>query len=643
LRAFLRQHLGSLQARLLLLALLPALLSSFLFALYILHRSEGEAEQGLLRNGRDLAGQLAEMAAFDAFSGDVTTLKNLLHRNLDSHGAAAIGLINASGEWWLIAGNHAALPGTVPEARSEWRGQQQGHAYFYFSRPLGMSQSGRNDPYIQGLLSLSAIGKVVVVLDEHPITRARRESLTAILLFLLPLTLLAILLAALMSRRLSVPLHHISQTVERIAAGNLSSRLPDKVSICSNEIGLLARGVNEMANALQSGHELLEQRIETATAGLLDQKQAAEAAVRAKSKFLAAASHDLRQPLHALTLLVSALKEKVPQGELSQLANHIDASAAAMGGMLNGLLDLSRLDAGVIEARTECFPLNRVLDAIAAQFAPVARDKGLSLRIRRTRLAVNSDPLLLERILINLVSNAIRYTQRGRVIVGVRRAAGNRVQLRVLDTGLGIASEFHERIFEEYFQIDNPERHRAKGLGLGLAIVAREARLLGSQILVRSVPERGSCFSVELPRCEYTRERHEEEYHPPHVSGERPLIALIDDDELILSAMAALLDEWGMDVAPGNNAETLLEDLISLERMPDAILSDYRLPGPLDGIGVIAFLRHHLDEELPAAVITGDTAPETIAAINASCLTLLHKPIKPARLRAFLNHAIKKP
>lgn len=628
-----RALLGSLQARLLGLALLPVLVSSLLFAVYDIHTTVLSAEARLVQQGRDMVGQLAEVAAFDLFSGNIATLRTLIDHARTTQNAAAIGLSDAQGRWWLTSGRNELLDRqALTRAMPEWN---QG-GYLYFSRPVGMNQASSADPYLEGVLGLNALGRVVVVMDPERVTMARNDSLRTLSLFLFPLLALTVALAWWSSRRIGGPLHAITQVVRNLAAGHLLART---VPQASGEVGQLEVDVNEMADALQAGHERLEQGIAEATAELRQQKLAAEAAVGAKSKFLAAASHDLRQPLHALTLLASALKDKAPpSGEMRRLAEHIDASAAAMGSMLNGLLDLSRLEAGVVEVRPVCFPIQRIFDVISRHFTPAAAEKGLLLHVHTSQLAVNTDPLLLERILMNLVSNAIRYTAAGRVVVGLRRS-GEQIRIQVLDTGVGIPAAFQERIFDEYFQLDNPERHRAKGLGLGLTIVAREAELLGCKVEVRSTPGRGSCFCLTLPVCTVSVDDSAEASNSVDTM-DRPLIAMIDDDEIILGAMATLLEEWGMEVAPATGVEELLTDLRVLGRNPDAILSDYRLPGPRDGIAVIAYLREVLGAHIPAAVITGDTGPESIELINASGLTLLHKPLKPARLRAYLNHAL---
>jgi CheY-like chemotaxis protein/anti-sigma regulatory factor (Ser/Thr protein kinase) len=296
-----------------------------------------------------------------------------------------------------------------------------------------------------------------------------------------------------------------------------------------------------------------------------------------------------------------------------------------------------------VETHPECFPLNRVLENVERQFSPLVAVKGLSLSVRTTKAWVYTDPALLERILANLVSNALRYTDTGGVLVGARRVQKEWIRLEVWDTGKGIPPEFQARIFEEYFQLANPERHRDKGLGLGLAIVSRLARLLGSQVQLHSRMDHGSCFNLRFARCHARRL----EQTKPASGGitiplQHALVAFIDDDVTILEAMVEVFDQWGVALAAGEDGDQVRRELEELGRAPDLILSDYRLKDGRTGIEAIATLQEAFGP-LPAALLTGDTAPETIQAIKQSGLPVLHKPLKPAKLRAFLAHLLGKP
>jgi signal transduction histidine kinase len=619
----------SLRARLLVLALLPILLAVGLFAAYFAQRSIAAAQQNLAQHGRETVRQLAEAVAFDLFSGNLPYVKRLLDLETNTRAISALGIAEG-GKWLLVSGRAATLPEREGTTEAIW----QDGTYLYCTFRVGLPASTEQDPYLALEQHNGRHPMMVASLSLVPVTAARTEVLRATLGMAALSLLLALALAWRLSARLSRPLHGISRAVAWLADGRLSVRVEEA---STGELGALEVGINRMAAALELSQQDMERRVKVATRELLAQKEAAEAAVLAKSRFLAAASHDLRQPLHALTLLISALRERVLESEAQRLVAHIDASASALEELLNSLLDLSRLEAGVVEAHPECFPVQRTLDNLARQFAPLAREKGLRLRIHPSACWLRSDPILLERILSNLVSNALRYTARGGVLVGLRRA-GNTVRCEVWDSGRGIPEAFQRRIFEEYFQLDNPERHRDKGLGIGLAIVARLARLLGGEVAVRSTPGRGSRFSFPVTRCQPPthHERQEAKAFVPPLAG--ILVAIIDDDEQILEAMMRLFEQWGVDLAAGGDVEQVREELRELGRVPDLILSDYRLRGWRTGIEAVRILRVAFGEAIPAALITGDTAPETIQAINDSGLALLHKPLKPARLRALLTH-----
>jgi signal transduction histidine kinase len=620
----------SLRFRLLVLAILPMLAVVGLFATYFAQHSIAAAERQLQQEGWDMARQLAEAVAFELFSGNLPYVKRLLDFERNARQAVAVGIAE-EGHWVLVSGSplqlpHLAEPATTTVARN---GRLQ-----HFTYPVGLPSSTEQDPYLELDRNAGRRAVMFVVLSREPVQKTRAQVLQAALGMAGLSLLLALALAWRLSMRLSRPLHDITRTVAQLADGSLARRVPE---VSSGELGILESGVNRMAAALEENQRDLEQRVQTATRELMAQKEAAEAAVLVKSRFLAATSHDLRQPLHALTLLIAALRERTSEGEARRLVEHIDASASALEGLLNALLDLSKLDAGVVEPHTECFPAQRTLDNLSRQFTPQAREQGLRLRIHGSTCWLQSDPILLERILNNLVSNALRYTDRGGVLVGLRRAPGG-VRFEVRDSGRGIPDAFRERIFEEYFQLENPERHRDKGLGLGLAIVSRLARLLGSGVTLESTAGRGSCFRFPVARCQPQEHAVAAEPAAFTLPLAGTLVAFIDDDEQILEAMMQVFEQWGVEMAAGGEVEAVREELRELGRAPDLILSDYRLRGGRSGIDAVRLLREAFGETIPAALITGDTAPETIQAIGSSGLALLHKPLKPAKLRAFMSH-----
>jgi signal transduction histidine kinase/CheY-like chemotaxis protein len=366
---------------------------------------------------------------------------------------------------------------------------------------------------------------------------------------------------------------------------------------------------------------------------LLVQKELAEQANLAKSNFLAAASHDLRQPIHALGLFVGALRgvAMAPEGE--RLIGQIEQSAAAMDGLFSALLDISKLDAGAVEVRPETFEIGALLARICGDFGAEANAKGLRLSALPCTLTVESDPVLLERILRNLVANAVRYTATGRVLAGCRRR-GDTLAVQVWDTGRGIPDAEQERIFGEYYQLGNPERDRTKGLGLGLAIVRRLATLMDCPVQVCSVPGRGSCFEIRVPcaRGEMSAAETSAPEAAPPTRGAK-MIVVIDDERAIREAMTEQLRFWGHEVVTAAGADEAIAMLSAYRGRPDLIICDYRLRGEEDGIEAVARLRADYNETIPAMLITGDTAPDRLREAHASDLTLLHKPVSSAKLK----------
>jgi len=367
-------------------------------------------------------------------------------------------------------------------------------------------------------------------------------------------------------------------------------------------------------------------------------RQSAESANRAKSQFLAAASHDLRQPLHALGLFAAALEEKIRYPEVLSIVNNITASIAALEALFNELLDVSKLDAGVIVPAWTNFPLQPLFDRITAEYGPLAREKKLTLTIMPTRLVVYSDLILLERILHNLVSNAIRYTSTGGVVVGVRRCA-NQARLEIWDTGPGIPEDQQDKVFEEFYQVGNSERDRSKGLGLGLAIVRRLTQLLNHTLHLDSRIAKGSVFRVAAPigRLEKVPQTivAETEEQDDNLSGK--YILLMDDERAVREGMAALLTEWGCRITVVGSIQESMQVVEAGGLIPDLIIADYRLREGVTGADAIRQLQSAYGSNIPGVLITGDTAPDRILEAKASGYYLLHKPVVPGRLRVFLN------
>lgn len=358
----------------------------------------------------------------------------------------------------------------------------------------------------------------------------------------------------------------------------------------------------------------------------------AEQANLAKSKFLAAASHDLRQPIHAQALFLEVLERSELSERQHKVLDSARAAAGASAQMLDTLLDFSRIEAGVIEPQFCAFKLQPLLNKLANELGSLADSKGIVYRSRDTSLATYSDPSLLELILRNLISNAIRYTEQGGVLVACRKR-GNDVIVEVIDTGIGIALEQQAEIFREFHQLGNPERDRQKGLGLGLAIADGLTRSLEHRLTLVSQPGRGSIFRLHAPLAQSGFSEEVDGL----LGGTLPSglldglrVLVIDDDAAVREGMTHLLEDWNCEyrvvegIAEALNAVTLWQ--------PQLIISDYRLRESQTGAQAIKRIREVTGEVAPALLITGDTAPERLREAHESGIPLLHKPVSPYQL-----------
>ncbi len=367
-------------------------------------------------------------------------------------------------------------------------------------------------------------------------------------------------------------------------------------------------------------------------------RDAAEAASRAKSRFLAAASHDLRQPMHALSLFAATLVERLRYPEVRQIADQMQASIVSLTSLFDSLLDISKLDAGTIQTRVVSFRLQELFDNVRRDFSGRATNKGLRFRVVPSEAVVRSDPLLLERIVRNLAANAVNYTKQGGIVIGARRR-GKQMRIEVWDSGPGIPAEEQQRIFEEFYQIANPERDRSKGLGLGLAIVKRLAELLNHPIEVRSEAGRGAVFTVTVPRGVLREEHPVDAASLPadtlRGSAER-VVVLIEDERIIREATQTLLSDWGCKVIASASASDARSQLDQMGRQPDLIIADYRLAGGMTGIDAIQAIRGDAGAGIPAVLITGDAATDYLKQAQEQGYPVLHKPVAPAKLRALI-------
>ena len=361
-------------------------------------------------------------------------------------------------------------------------------------------------------------------------------------------------------------------------------------------------------------------------------RAAAEAANRAKSQLLAAASHDLRQPLHALGLYTAALATRARDSTWQPLVGNVQNAVNALEAQFAQLLDLSQLEAGAHRPERSRVALAPLFARVVAEFRPQAEARGLHLRSVPTRLAVDSDAALLERMLRNLVANAVRYTSRGGIVVGARRR-GPRVSAIVVDTGVGIAPEHGERIFEEFYQVRGgcSTRSTPSGMGLGLAIVRRLARLLSHDVAVVSRVGAGSCFRIDAPRAADAVHAFAaikaDVARAGRASLEGTLVAVVDDDPAAIDAMTELFSVWGAEVVGGRDVHDLLDALGRGARYPDLVVADLRLGDGASGVVTVRALRDELGFAVPALIVSGDTSVAAERAARSAGLTLLPKPV----------------
>jgi signal transduction histidine kinase len=434
------------------------------------------------------------------------------------------------------------------------------------------------------------------------------------------------------------PLVRVSNMVKRIGQGNFSV----EESVAKGDPLLeLQSSLNQMANRLAWGRDDLERQVESVTHELRLKKEQAESATLAKSRFLAAASHDLRQPSHALGMFVARLGQLPMDAQMRQLVGNLEISVLALQDLLDALLDLSRLDSGHVQVRMGMVKLNDLLDSVRTAMAPVAHARGLRLQVRPTTHWAQSDPLLLQRMLNNLVINAIRYTERGTVLVACRPCAQRRgVRIEVWDSGIGISPEHHEDIFKEFYQLSQRAGGSNLGMGLGLNIVQRSAHLLGHQISLRSNVGCGTRFAIQMEMAQPAQPGLQALADKPQptlgdIGGLRLL--LIEDNQNVRAAVQDLLQSWGCQVQV---AASLQEALAQLQAhgTPDVILSDYHLGIAENGIDCIQAVRAAAGSAIPACLMSGETHADFLQAVKAADVPLLHKPVRPAKLRSLLRH-----
>jgi two-component system, sensor histidine kinase len=618
---------NKIRSRMLFVAVAPAMLTAVALTLFFLSDRLSRLERDLRDRGQMLALQLAAASEYGLFSGNRDVLENVaaaVHK--DSH-VAAVVIRDADGRVLVQLG--------MARAAETLNSPAEASDYLAINQKVLRPVTQLDDLFSAGsvVASPETLGSVQVVMSRRVVDEVRRGVIgTGTLIFSL-VTLLAILIARYSAKGIAAPISQISHAVARMGQGEYEARVPARTDI--EELQTLAVGFNQMAEEIADAHGDLQQKIDLATHELAEKRSEAERANIAKSRFLAAASHDLRQPLHALGLFADQLaRRRLPDAD-AVLVKRIVESTEALGDLLDALLDVSRLDAGVMAPKVIAFELDPLLQRISLDFGELAAQKGLRWVVRGSRLWVASDSGMLERVLINLVTNAIRYTAQGTVFLAVRRRGGH-LRIEVRDSGVGIRAEDQELVFSEFVQLDNPERDRRKGLGLGLSIVQRMCRLLEHRFGVRSEPGGGSIFWLEVPIAPA-----QEVSVPEAAVVERGLqgrtVVLIEDDVLVRDSMRGQLESWGCEVYSAATGGDLVAKLLATGAHPEAVVCDQQLAGGGQGILLLEQLRARFGCSLPAVLVTADPDKALLERASLVGLPVLTKPVRPAKLRAILQ------
>ncbi|MDC0663143.1 hybrid sensor histidine kinase/response regulator [Marinobacter sp. SS21] len=411
----------------------------------------------------------------------------------------------------------------------------------------------------------------------------------------------------------------------------------------------LEQRVDERTQALKAANEGLRHQIaerEKVEQELVIAVEAAKEANRSKDKYLAAASHDLLQPLNAARLLVSTLQDSRLPDKDAHMVERVHRALESTEDLLADLLDISKLDQQAMKPDLVYVDVGELVTALGEEFEPVARDAGIGFRVRSRAATVHTDPRMLSRILRNLLSNAFRYTDAGRVLLAMRPRRSS-LTIEIWDTGIGIAEDKLQDIFAEFHQLSPHNASGKRGVGLGLAIVERMARVLASPVDVRSVPGKGSRFTLTLPLVDWDVGLSSRAVEPAVAavtdSLQDALVVVIDNEPDILASMRALLERWGCRVVCGTGADSVLRSGVGFDRVPDAILADFHLDDGRTGCEAIYALRRHFHADIPAAIVTADRSDQSRRLFQTQYLPVLNKPVKPNRLRALLTSLLSSP
>ncbi len=646
--------------------LIPLLVMAVCLEAFFLHSRFSDLDQGLLERGKLIARQLASSSEYGVFSSNQTFLHNIANGVLQQADVRGLLILDAASEPLVAAG----------EFSDPLKKQGADAGPMMRLSPIGQSNAGISDavnlltpirsngnslwiyqPIVPAQVALDEletrpvipqVGAVIVEMSREHTKSLKSQMLWFTVLGTALFLMFAIYLVYLASRSITYPILKLSDAVLQIGRGDLDTRVTVFTRV--SELSTLVQGINDMTGQLQQERAILQQRVEEATQALREKQEAAERSSHDKSRFLAVASHDLRQPMHALGLYIAELRRKVFSEEQQHLVGQVEHSAEALATLLNALLDISKLDAGAVVPQMHPCDVAALLERVAASHRLSASSKNIRLAVRSCSGHVTSDPLLLERILMNLLSNAIRYTPVNGCVMIACRKRGKQLRIEVRDNGIGIAKADQANIFREFFQLTQPQLDAGKGLGLGLAIVDRLVNLLGHSLELRSAPGKGTVFALTVPLVADMAGNLSMDGHSAHAAHSEPRIdctpfigkrlLVVDDDALVLASTASILASWGCSVSPASSLADV-QKMLSGGAGWDLVISDYQLADDVTGIDVINAVRESLSETPPCILISGDTSPSVLKLASVSGLHLLHKPVRPAKLRSLVLYLIE--
>jgi len=620
------------------IAVIPILLTVSFIESFGLYSQFSEMDDALRKRSKSIARQLASSSEYAVFSGNIDSLKFNVDAALNQQDVSQVTIYDSRKSVLASSSKPGTvkLPPTSLGITSTFHENSSALWVYEPIIPVILDVDPLNNESALNAKSRKALGVVLIEFSKARLNERKLQILLTALLLTAFILILAVSIAYRLSKNVTNPINALGKGIIDIGRGNLDTMIPNFGVI---ELDRLASGINSMTAQLKSDRDHLQKRILQATEGLRQKQKQAEEANQAKSQFLSAASHDLRQPIAASSLYIDTLKLTSLDPHQKKIVTRLKESMSSMTGLLNSLLEISKLDGGMITPKIVPYDLGQLYSRIEANFQSLAENKGLRFHMSFTRknsLLVMTDGDLIDRIVMNLVSNAIKFTSHGGVLVSARHRK-KEILLQVWDTGIGMDEESTHHIYDEFFQVGNPQRDRVHGLGLGLSIVKRCVELLGIPITCHSRPGRGTVFSLHLPILEETAmpdiSLASRSNNKSRLKGKRFIV--IEDNVLVANGLTGWIEEKGGKTIHFENATDALKS-------PDIGPSDYyvvdhMLGGDTNGIQLLYLLKQRFAKPISAVVITGDTSAAFIKN-SANCeWPVLHKPIETSSLLAALE------